>query len=121
MKRGDNQHSPIGETSQAKAAELLNVGKRSVERAAEVRDRGAPELVHAVEQGGVSVSAAAVIAGQSIEEQRQILALVEPRLIVKEAQKINAIKAKERHDERIAKLVAISNNSSPLPADRSTQ
>jgi hypothetical protein len=40
LKRGDNQHSPIGETSQAKAAELLNVGKRSVERAAEVRDRG---------------------------------------------------------------------------------
>jgi hypothetical protein len=25
MKRGDNQHSPNGETSQAKAAELLNV------------------------------------------------------------------------------------------------
>src|SRR5262245_5069971 len=41
LKRGDNQHSPIGETSQAKAAELLNVGKRSVERAAEVRDHGA--------------------------------------------------------------------------------
>jgi hypothetical protein len=40
LRRGDNQHSPIGETSQAKAAELLNVGKRSVERAAEVRDRG---------------------------------------------------------------------------------
>src|SRR5262245_8748089 len=58
LKRGDNQHSPIGETSQAKAAELLNVGKRSVERAAEVRDHGAPELVHAVEQGVVSVSAA---------------------------------------------------------------
>jgi N6-adenosine-specific RNA methylase IME4/ParB-like chromosome segregation protein Spo0J len=117
LKRGDNQHSPIGETSQAKAAELLNVGKRSVERAAEVRDRGAPELVHAVEQGEVSVSAAAVIAGQSIEEQRQILAQVEPRLIVKEAQKINARKAEKRHAERIAKLVAISNNSSALPAD----
>src|SRR2546425_390857 len=51
MKRGDNQHSPIGETSQARAAELLNVGKRSVERAADVHDHGAAELVHAVERG----------------------------------------------------------------------
>jgi hypothetical protein len=48
LKRGDNQHSPIGETSQAKAAELLNVGKRSVERAADVRESGAPELVRAL-------------------------------------------------------------------------
>jgi ParB-like chromosome segregation protein Spo0J len=65
LKRGDNQHSPIGETSQAKAAELLNVGKRSVERAAEVRDHGAPELVSAVEQRKVSVSTAAAIAGRT--------------------------------------------------------
>ena len=41
LERGDNQHSPIGETSQAQAAQLLNVGKRSVERAAEVRDGAA--------------------------------------------------------------------------------
>jgi hypothetical protein len=40
LKRGDNQHSPIGETSQATAAELLNVGKRSVERARKVIDHG---------------------------------------------------------------------------------
>jgi ParB-like nuclease domain len=58
MKRGDNQHSPIGETSQAKAAELLNVGKRSVERAKMVRDQGEPKLIEAVERGDVSVSGA---------------------------------------------------------------
>jgi ParB-like chromosome segregation protein Spo0J len=62
LKRGDNQHSPIGETSQARAAQLLNVGKRSVERAAEVRDHGAAELVQAVERGDVSVTAAADVA-----------------------------------------------------------
>src|SRR5262249_13857461 len=50
LRRGDNQHSPIGETSQARAAEILNVGKRSVERAAEVCDHGAPELIRAVER-----------------------------------------------------------------------
>jgi hypothetical protein len=37
--------SPIGEMSQERAAALLNVGKRSVERAREVQARGAPECV----------------------------------------------------------------------------
>jgi hypothetical protein len=46
MERGANQHSPIGETSQARAAEMLNVGKRTVERAAvmasSARKKGPP-------------------------------------------------------------------------------
>jgi len=67
---GDRSKSPSGDLTQAKAADLLNVGKRSVERAAEVRDHGAPELVRAVEQGTVSITAAADIAGQPIDEQR---------------------------------------------------
>ena len=71
---GDRSKSPIGDLTQAKAADLLNVGKRSVERAAEVRDHGAPELVRAVEQGAVSITAAADIAGQPIDEQREIVA-----------------------------------------------
>jgi N6-adenosine-specific RNA methylase IME4/ParB-like chromosome segregation protein Spo0J len=118
LKRGDNQHSPIGETSQAKAAELLNVGKRSVERATEVRDHGAPELVSAVEQRKVSVSAAAAIASQSIDEQREILALVEPKLILKAAQAINARKAEKRHAERIAKLAELSKGNTALDTTR---
>jgi hypothetical protein len=50
--------SPIGEMSQADAAALLNVGKRSVERAKMVRDQAEPELIAAVERGDVSVSGA---------------------------------------------------------------
>jgi hypothetical protein len=81
LKRGDNQHSPIGETSQGKAAELLNVGKRSVERAAAVCDRAVPELVHAVEQGKLAVSVAADIASQPIQEQREIVARGEQEIL----------------------------------------
>ncbi len=47
---------PIGGISAAQAAEKLNVGTRSVERAREVLDHGTPELVSAVERGRVSVS-----------------------------------------------------------------
>jgi hypothetical protein len=59
MKRGDNQHAPDGRTSQARAAELLDVGRRSVGRAREVIDHGVPELAAAVKVGDVSVAAAA--------------------------------------------------------------
>jgi hypothetical protein len=60
LKLADNQHSeglPIGRSS-----ELLNVGERTVARAREVQEHGTPELVHAVERGAVSVSAAADVA-----------------------------------------------------------
>lgn len=61
---GDGAPSPIGEPSvtQAEAAEMLNVGKRSVERAREVQERGVPALSAAVDAGEVSVSAAAEVA-----------------------------------------------------------
>jgi hypothetical protein len=36
LKRGDNQHAQICATSQAKAAELLNVSRRTVQHAREV-------------------------------------------------------------------------------------
>jgi ParB-like chromosome segregation protein Spo0J len=114
LKRGDNQHSPIGETSQAKAAELLNVGKRSVERATEVRDHGAPELQRAVERGDVSVSAAADVAALPEDEQRGIVARGE-REILRAAQQIRARKAEVRRAERIERLAATCNQNTPFP------
>jgi len=74
MKQGDNQHSPNGETSQAKAAELLKVSKRRVERSHEVIEKGVPDLVDAVERRDVKVSAAAEFAKVTppLDQQRLI-------------------------------------------------
>jgi N6-adenosine-specific RNA methylase IME4 len=115
LKLGDNQHSeglPIG-----RGSELLNVGERSVARAREVQEFGAPELVDAVERGAVSVSAAADIATQPIEEQREIVARGE-RAILRAAQDIRARKAEIRRAERIERLAATCNQNTPFPSDR---
>jgi len=65
--------SPIDERSQENAATLLNVSKRSVERAAKVLNRGTPELIEKVDGGEVSVSAAAAVADLPEAEQRTVV------------------------------------------------
>src|SRR6516165_1381538 len=117
LKRGDNQHSPIGETSQARAAKLLNVGKRSVERAVEVRDHGAPDLVQAVEKGKVSVSAAADVATLPVEDQRELVARGEKE-ILEAAKQIRAKKAATNRARWQARVIEISKANAPLPCDR---
>jgi N6-adenosine-specific RNA methylase IME4 len=109
--------SPIGEpaVTQQEAAELLNVGKRSVERAREVRESGAPELTAAVERGEVAVSTAAVIAREPVEVQREVLARVDPREIVRAAKEIQVRQRDERLREKAAKVAEIaSTQTQPL-------
>lgn len=55
---GDNQHTKEG-TSIEVAAKLLNVGRASIERARMVLKHGDPNLIAQVEQGEVTVGAAA--------------------------------------------------------------
>jgi hypothetical protein len=94
--------SPIGEgaLSQSDAAALLNVGKRSVERAREVLERGIPELQSAVERGEVSVSAAAEIVDLPGDEQREAVA---EKTVAKKAKRARAKKpARQRKAARAA-------------------
>ena len=73
MRRGDNQHASIEATSQSEAAEMLNVSRSAVQRAATVVREGVPEVADAVDRGELAVSAAEVIAKQPPEVQQEIL------------------------------------------------
>lgn len=65
-------NAPIGAPSQTDAAELLNVSRRSVQRARTVIDKGEKELRDAVKQGHIAVAAAASVVEKPKEEQRAI-------------------------------------------------
>jgi N6-adenosine-specific RNA methylase IME4 len=111
LKLGDNQHSeglPIG-----RGSDLLNVGERSVARAREVQEHGAPELVRAVERGEVSVSTAADVATLPKAEQQEIVARGK-REILEAAKAIRGEEARKRYEARIARNLEISARNSPM-------
>ena len=118
LPKGSNQHAPNGAPSQDKAAELLNVARRSVQRAREVQERGAAELVSAVERGAVSVSAAADVASLPLDKQRELLAGFNIGLILDASKQVRAEKAEARYAARDAKLVALSRVDAPFPERR---
>jgi ParB-like chromosome segregation protein Spo0J len=113
--------------SQPIAAEMLNVGRSAVQRATIVLDSGAPELVKAVEQGGVSVSAAADIAKLPENEQREIVAGGKQE-VIRNAKRIRAGKKNSGHqsprpaapgpetqDERdLQRLISLYDAASPV-------
>lgn len=95
----------LRKVSQSEAAVILHVSERSVTSAAEVIEHGAPELVAAVEQGAIAVSAAASLASLPLEEQRRVIETADPRAIGavakaaredRQAEKKRAREAKER-------------------------
>ena len=88
IKRGQNQHAQICATSQAEAGTAFSVSWRSIQYAREVMENGTPELVHAVEQGNIAVSAAAVIAQKAPEYQKAVVAAVNGGAKPREAQRI---------------------------------
>lgn len=76
LAEGRPKTPPIGgvSVSTEQAATMLNVGVRSVERAKKVVESGAPELKEAVEQGKVSVAAAAEVAELPKSQQKRVVA-----------------------------------------------
>lgn len=119
----DKSDAPLlGETaqicavSQEAAADLLNVSRRSVQAARAVKSEGAPELVEAVEQGRVSVSAAADVARIPQAEQVEIVAKGE-REILEAAKRIRAERAEVRREERLDRIAEISKGNAELKTE----
>ena len=89
--------------SQAEAAELLNVSRRSVQHAAVVQEKAAPELVEAVDRGDIPVSTAALLVNLPKARQREIATArgkLAPRLAAKSARRMRTAKASRAHDTR---------------------
>ncbi len=105
--------APIGGRSQADAARLLNVGERSVERAAKVMSTGVPELAAAVDAGEIAVSTAALIAEEPADVQQEIVAKGEKEIIAA-ARRIRERKSGERRAQRIVLLEQAARGNVPL-------
>lgn len=98
---------PIGGVSLGmpadRAADLMNVGTRSVERARSVLRDGAAETVTAVERGRLRLTVAETIAKLPVAEQRAIVAATDPRAfraVAKERRAVEQQQKKERRDAR---------------------
>lgn len=109
--------APAAPVTVSEAAAMLSVSERSVKSARKVHEKGAPELVAAVDAGEVSVSAAADIADRPRDVQAEIVAKGE-REILAAAKAIRAEKQAEKREARNQKLVALSRQNAPLPEDR---
>lgn len=90
MPRGNfskSENLPVSTMSQSEAASALNVSDRSIRTARQVSEQGTPELAKAVEEGKVSVSAAASIVDQPPEVQREVVAQPNVKKAVSELRK----------------------------------
>mgnify|MGYP003114634401 FL=1 len=91
----------FSQVSQPEAAEMLNVSRESVIRAAKVAKSGDESLIEAVEQGQVSVSAASDLTELPKEEQKTIVLQGEEEVLkkAKEIRQQRASVSKEKREE----------------------
>lgn len=105
------QNPPPAPVSQADAAGLLNVSTRSVATAKKVLERGTPALVRAVDQGHMSVSAAAMTLDLPRAAQNKIAAKAE-------AGEANAARTITKQLRRAEREVELARKITALPQKR---
>lgn len=118
MKQGARTDlTEISVMSQPEAAAMLNVSTDSVQFAKKVLDQGSEELIQKVDAGEIAVSTAAKIAELPKEEQVEVVARGKDE-IKKAYKEIKAQESKERHEQRINKIIEISKSNTELKTDR---
>lgn len=115
LPKGSNQHAPIGGPTSKQAAEMLSVGRKSIERAKIVESSGAPGLVEAVQSDQVRVSAAADIATLPIDDQIALIEQADPKAFRKVAADVRAAKTAEKKTKRRQREANLSKKIIALP------
>jgi len=104
--RKSDQAANLPVETQARAAEMLNVSERTVRNARKVQQAAAPELAQAVERGEVSVSAAAEVATEPENRQREVVAKGDKEILAaakeirerRKAQSMTALQSSENNE-----------------------
>ena len=117
LERGDNQHTAIAATSQSTAAQLFNVSIDSVQRAKAVLESGSEELIAAVDNDEIAVSAAAEIANLPKEDQGDVLKKGKEG-ITAAAKEVKRKKAKARKEKREKQKADAVKLKHPLDGER---
>jgi hypothetical protein len=98
--------APIGasDATQVEAAKLVNVSRRSVQRAHKLRKDGAPQTVEAAENGSLSLHGGLALAKERPEEQERILSLSQKER--NEELKLKRTKSKKRVEQEQQEVVS---------------
>lgn len=108
------ESAQICAVSQEKAAEMLNVSRRSVQAAARVIHEGDESLVKAVERGDVAVSSAAKVAQLPKEEQREIVEQGRAKEVAKAARQVGKPKTGPKADAIREELKEVSQRGASI-------
>lgn len=100
-------HSSDSGRSRDKAAAVVNVSHGSLDNATKVIEKGAPELVQAVEQGKIAVSTAAAITQLPKDEQKRVVETKDAKVIVAAAKEANEIKKVEKAQPRKSEYILL--------------
>jgi len=104
--------------TRAELAEMGQVSRGTLTRAAAVRDHGAPELQQAAAKGAVSMHDAATIARDTAPAEQADLVARGEKEIIAAAKRIRDAKNDQRRAEKTERHVAAARNNRPLHFDR---
>ena len=108
---------PVAVT-RAAAGNLLKVSERSVGTARAVLSHGSGELIHAVDRGDVSVTAAADLASLPLPEQRRVIEGMDRRAVSAVVKSIRDEKTAEKKAKRAGREAALAVKQRALPEKR---